>query len=140
MADIKIRGVELTLDLLDADVVELYDSKMGTYLKDINDVPEGNSNADEMRRQIRLTDTLLDDLFGAGTAGRIFANTKPSNLGARLGAMAELTDVVRETRKELASYLARVDENNAYVERAESFEQKAKPEPFPGNKKRRRKR
>lgn len=140
MADIKIRGVELTLDLLDADVVELYDSKMGTYFKDINDVPEGNSNADEMRRQIRLTDTLLDDLFGAGTAGRIFANTKPSNLGARLGAMAELTDVVRETRKELASYLARVDENNAYVERAESFEQKAKPEPFPGNKKRRRKR
>ena len=139
MADIKIRGVELTLDLLDADVVELYDSKMGTYLKDINDVPEGNSNAEEMRRQIRLTDTLLDDLFGAGTAGRIFADTKPSNLGARLGAMAELTDVVRETRKEIASYMARVDENNAYVERAEAFEQKAKPEPFPGNKKRRRK-
>ena len=139
MADIKIRGVELTLDLLDADVVELYDSKMGTYLKDINDVPEGNSNADEMRRQIQLTDTLLDDLFGAGTAGKIFVGSGASNLGARLGAMADLTSVVRETRKEIASYLARVEENNTYVERAEAFEQKAKPEPFPGNKKRRRK-
>ena len=116
MADVNINGVTLQLDLLDADVVEKFEGLMDKYRKDINSPDEGLSNADQMRRQIRLTDQLFDDVFGEGTAARIFEGVKPGNLMARLNAVADLSTIHASSEKEIRKIQERV-QNGQYSQR-----------------------
>lgn len=89
MANVKINGIDLTIDMLDADTVEKYQKLNEQMAKDIKDPKmfEGLSVPDAMRKQCSLVDKYLDDLFGAGTADKVFQGNK-GNLGARLDAFA----------------------------------------------------
>jgi hypothetical protein len=116
MADVNINGVTLQLDLLDADVVEKFEGLMDKYRADINSPDEGLSNADQMRRQIRLTDQLFDDVFGEGSAARIFEGVKPGNLMARLNAVADLSTIHASSEKEIRKIQERV-QNGQYSQR-----------------------
>ena len=116
MADVNINGVTLQLDLLDADVVEKFEGLMDKYRADINSPDEGLSNADQMRRQIRLTDQLFDDVFGDGSAARIFEGVKPGNLMARLNAVADLSTIHASSEKEIRKIQERV-QNGQYSQR-----------------------
>ena len=116
MADVNINGVTLQLDLLDADVVEKFEGLMDKYRADINSPDEGLSNADQMRRQIRLTDQLFDDVFGDGSAAKIFEGVKPGNLMARLNAVADLSTIHASSEKEIRKIQERV-QNGQYSQR-----------------------
>lgn len=116
MADVNINGVTLQLDLLDADVVEKFEGLMDKYRADINSPDEDLSNADQMRRQIRLTDQLFDDVFGEGSAARIFEGVKPGNLMARLNAVADLSTIHASSEKEIRKIQERV-QNGQYSQR-----------------------
>lgn len=118
MVDIKVRDVTLQLDLLDADVVERFESLLEKYRSDINRPEEGASNADEMRRQIRLTDQLLDDIFGEGSAAKVFEGVKPGNLMARLEAVADLSNASDSSEKQIQLVVDNV--NNKYAQRAQN--------------------
>lgn len=88
-----INEVQLDLDLLDADVLETYDSLMKDIKKKIDDpkfYDDCETEPAKMRKQCRLLDGFFNGLFGEGTADACFG--KNNNLGKRLdgfGAVVE---------------------------------------------------
>ena len=70
MSKIEINGVELELNLLDADVVEEYERLTKKIVARIQNKKayEGKSNAEAMRYQCRCVDEFFDGLFGPGTS------------------------------------------------------------------------
>lgn len=96
MSKVTINGVELELDLMDADVVEKFDNLNAEIAAEIKNPEhyEGLSNADCMRVQCRMVDSYFDRLFGEGTAGRIFP--KRNNLGDRMEAFGQTVSMARE--------------------------------------------
>ena len=122
MVDIKVRDVTLQLDLLDADIVERFDGLLEKFRSDINRPEEGASNADEMRRQIRLTDQLIDDIFGEGSAAKVFEGVNPGNLLARLEAVADLSNASDSSEKQLQLVVDKV--NNKYAQRAQNRQER----------------
>lgn len=103
MAKITINGHDFTLNLLDADTVEKFDTLTAKIGRDIQEPTQYNglSNADGMRLQCRLVDEYLDNLFGAGTAEKVFGDNK-SDLGLRLDAFANCVNVSRDVDSEIA--------------------------------------
>lgn len=69
----KINGLELSLDIEDADTVEKYESAMEQLEADF---PKDKSDgaAAYIRAYCKAFRTLYDSLFGDGTAARIFAD------------------------------------------------------------------
>lgn len=96
MSKVTINGVELELDLMDADVVEKFDNLNAEIAVEINNPEhyEGLSNADCMRVQCRMVDSYFDRLFGEGTADRIFP--KRNNLGDRMEAFGQTVSMAKE--------------------------------------------
>lgn len=96
MSKVTINGVELELDLMDADVAEKFDNLNAEIAVEIKNPEhyEGLSNADCMRVQCRMVDSYFDRLFGEGTADRIFP--KRNNLGDRMEAFGQTVSMVKE--------------------------------------------
>lgn len=74
----KINGLELSLDIEDADTVEKYEAAMEQLEADF---PKDKSDgaAAYIRAYCKAFRTLYDSLFGDGTAARIFADV-PDNV------------------------------------------------------------
>ena len=68
-----ILGVELELDLFDADVIEVYEKENKRVVDRIQDNGryEGKSTAESIRYQCGVVNDFFDSLFGAGTAEKI---------------------------------------------------------------------
>lgn len=96
MSKVTINGVELELDLMDADVVEKFDNLNAEIAVEIKNPEhyEGLSNADCMRVQCRMVDSYFDRLFGEGIADRIFP--KRNNLGDRMEAFGQTVSMSKE--------------------------------------------
>lgn len=74
----KINGLELSLDIEDADTVERYEAALDQLEADVpKDKSEGA--AAYIRAYCKAFRTLYDSLFGDGTAARIFADV-PDNV------------------------------------------------------------
>ena len=102
MSTININGVELELDLLDADVLERYEMlHQEVAAKSKAPLPEGTSTADGMRMQCRIVDEFFDALFGPGTAKRVLGEN--SNLGLRLEAFGKVASMSSEVRQEISA-------------------------------------
>lgn len=103
MSIIKINGIDLELDLLDADVLEKYERLNEEIVKKIQEPTqyEGISTADGMRKQCRYVDDFFDKLFGAGTANNIFGGG--NNLGIRMDAFAKVSAASNNIRGELTA-------------------------------------
>ena len=98
MSKLTINGVDLVLDLMDADVVEKFEDLNKEIVKKIQD-PEaydGLSTADGMRYQCRCVDEYFDALFGIGTAEKVFH--KNNNLGIRMEGFAQVNALSGETK------------------------------------------
>ncbi len=69
-----INGVELELDLLDADVAEKFEIECQRVKDRVADknAYEGKSNPDAMRYQCEVVNNFFDSLFGAGTSEKLF--------------------------------------------------------------------
>lgn len=103
MSTITINGIDLELDLLDADVLEKYEHLNEEIVKKIQEPTqyEGISTADGMRKQCRYVDEFFDKLFGAGTAQQVFGGG--NNLGVRMDAFAQVSAASNNIRGELTS-------------------------------------
>lgn len=107
MSKITVNNVELELNLLDADVMERFESLNNGILAEIQDPKnyEGKSNADGMRFQCRCIEKFLDNLFGSGTSDRLFAGATKNDLGVRMecfGQVMEISEAARDETKEIS--------------------------------------
>lgn len=93
MSSITVNGVELELDLMDADVMEKYETLNQEVVDKVKEPTQyqGLSNAEGMRLQCRHVDNFFDKLFGDGTAQKIFGGG--NNLGVRLDAFAQVSQM-----------------------------------------------
>lgn len=101
MSTVNINGVDLTLDLLDADVMEIYEDLNKRVVEDIQEPAqyEGKKSADQMRLQCRIVDKFFDDLFGEGTALKLFNGN--NNLGDRMDAYGKVAHMSEDNSKRL---------------------------------------
>lgn len=101
MEKVNINGVELELDLLDADVVEKYENLNKEIVEKIKDPAnyEGLSNADGMRFQCRCVEEYFDKLFGYGTSEKVFP--KNNNLGIRMEAFGQITSLSKQSTERI---------------------------------------
>ena len=98
MSKVTINGVELELDLMDADVVEKFEDLNKEIVKKIQDPKayEGLSTADGMKYQCTCVNEYFDELFGTGTAEKVFH--KNNNLGIRMEGFAQVTALSGEAK------------------------------------------
>lgn len=98
MSKVTINGVDLELDLMDADVVEKFEDLNKWIVKKIQDpnAYEGLSTADGMRYQCSCVNEYFDELFGTGTAEKVFK--KNNNLGIRMEGFAQVTALSGEAK------------------------------------------
>lgn len=102
MGIININGIELEIDMMDADVVEKYEQLTEKLVKEISEPAqyEGLSNSEGMKLQCRHIGGFFDALFGSGTAKRVF---KGNNLGVHIDAFAQVTHLATSTKDEVYS-------------------------------------
>lgn len=88
MSTLKICGQELELDLFDADVMEVYEKSMEKVVKRNEElkVRTDLSNADGMRETCKNVKAFFDELFGEGTAEKLFKGK--NNLAICMDAFA----------------------------------------------------
>lgn len=93
MSKVNINGIELELDLMDADVMEKYEELNTDIMERIADNSnyEGKSTAEAMRFQCRCVDEFFDRLFGDGTAEKLFGGR--NHLGERMDAFGQVSKI-----------------------------------------------
>lgn len=103
MIIININGIDLELDLLDADVMEKYQNLNREIAEKIKEPTQYQniSTADGMRKQCRYIEEFFDKLFGAGTAEKLFGGG--NNLGVRAEAFAKVSAAGGDAMGELTS-------------------------------------
>lgn len=91
-----INGVELELDLLDADMAEKFETECQRVKDRVADKKayEGKSNPDAMRYQCEVVNDFFDCMFGAGTSEKLFKGRH--HIGRSMEAFAT---VVSEANK-----------------------------------------
>ncbi len=102
MSKIVINNVNLELDLLDADVMEKYQATLTGTVDKANALAELTNSkeitsGESMRRQCRLVDDFVDELFGEGTSAKVFP--RKNHLGDHLKAwslICQQAEVVRQ--------------------------------------------
>lgn len=112
MSKVSINGVELELDLLDADAMEKYQNALNDTTAAIQEAAvkyegqEGLHVAESMKLQCQLVETFVDKIFGEGTAKKCFP--KPNHLGDHLKAFTEICNqanvAVKQTKDMLGKY------------------------------------
>lgn len=90
MSRISINGVDLELDLLDADKMEKYQEALNDVTTALQEAAQpqeqgqGLHVAESMRLQCQLTEKFIDQIFGNGTAEKCFP--RKNHLGDHLEA------------------------------------------------------
>lgn len=108
MSKMEFNGVELELDLLDADVMEEYDKNINKIVDDVKEPTqyEGKSVADQMRIQCGHVKRFFDTTFGEGTSEKLFG--EKNNLGDCLEAFGIASDLAKKenekTREIMSKY------------------------------------
>lgn len=103
MSKIVVNNVELTLNLLDADEMEKYETEMRAVSTTIKDNAQyaGLSVPQAMRKQCRIIEAFFDKLFGAGTAEKLFGGN--NDVGAHAEAFGQVSQMAKETGAEIRS-------------------------------------
>lgn len=111
---VNVNGTSLELDLMDADVMERYESmnkKISDQVQNINNMP--GTTADKMRKICGMVRDYFDEIFGAGTAMQVFGNSQKLDIyleafGVAASASNSLSDKVKNlTEKYSASRVVR---------------------------------
>lgn len=104
MSKFKINGVELELDLMEADTLAAYEQCMKDVSERIQDEDsyEGDTVAEKLKYQCRVVREGFEGLFGAETVKKIFAG-KENNLFVHMNAFS---DLVGEGQKSVAEMKA----------------------------------
>lgn len=119
-----VLGVELELDLFDADQLELYEKECRRVVDRIHEKGRyaGKSTADSIRYQCKVVDDFFDSLFGAGTADRIFKGK--SNIKDHMEAFGAATSEQERTNTEFMQIVDRYTPNRAERRQQQKQQQK----------------
>lgn len=119
-----ILGVELELDLFDADVLEVYEKENQRVVDRIHDNGqyEGKSTADAIRYQCGVVNDFFDSLFGAGTAEKIFKGK--NNIKDHMEAFGIVAKKAEDSNVEFNGVLDKYTPNRAERRQAEKQQQK----------------
>ena len=125
MSKIEISGVELELNLLDADVVEEYERLTKKIVARIQDKKayEGKSNAEAMRYQCRCVDEFFDGLFGPGTSEELFP--KKGDLAVRMDGFGKAMGAMEDSRNTVKEIVGKYTPDRAQNRRQRRSEEKA---------------
>lgn len=96
MSKMKFNGVELELDLMDADIMEKYEYEIQKVVSDIQEPNQykGKTTAQGMRLQCRYVNDFFDRLFGAGTASKLFEGS--NNIEKHMEAFGMATNMAKQ--------------------------------------------
>lgn len=100
MAQININGVELSLDLMDADVMEAFENGFKETAEKIEEKSqyEGLSGSEQIRLQCKIIDGFFDNLFGEGTSDNLFKGKH--HFGERMEAFGQVSGMSRQLKDE----------------------------------------
>ena len=98
MSKMKFNGVELELDLMDADIMEKYEYELQKVVSDIQEPKqyEGKTTAQGMRLQCRHVNDFFDRLFGTGTASKLFEGS--NNIEKHMEAFGMATNMAKQVK------------------------------------------
>ena len=125
--EIFIHGVALQGDFMDADFVGPYEAAT-KKLQAAAEASRGKqyaSAAEGYLEQCRTVDAYFDDIFGAGTAAKVFQG-KEHNILAHLEAVEQLTDWAQGEKKKLNDF------TNKYTQRQAAQAQRARAQQYAG--------
>lgn len=132
MSKLNINGVDLELDLLDADVVEKFEKLNSQIVEDIKNPNNyaGKSTADSMRFQCRLIDNYFNELFGAGTSEKVFGTN--NKLDIRIDAFGQVSTESDQARKFMDSAVEKYNPGRVQnrQQRRQEFKKKRKNNNF----------
>ena len=101
MSKVIINNVELTLNLLDADVLEKFEAEMQSMSDTIQNPKEydGMTTPQAMRKQCRIVEGCIDNLFGAGMSDKVFGGS--NDLGAHMDAFGQIAHMGEDSNNEI---------------------------------------
>ena len=112
MSKITVLGQELEFDFFDADELERYEGENLKVEEDFNKLDyKSMSNADALRAQCRIINVFFDNLFGEGTAEKLFHGK--SNIKDHLEAFATVTNQALSSDTELQKATSMYTPNRA---------------------------
>lgn len=106
----KIRNIEVEFDFLDADDVERFEREAKRVKEecDIKDKKE-MSYAEVIREECNIIDTFFDNVFGQGTAEKLFNGKK--NLNEHIKAFEDIVNEKIKQHKDLNNAFERYQPN-----------------------------
>lgn len=109
MSKITFNGIELEIDLMDADTLEKFEDLLKRTSDDIAEMTqyEGLRGSEQMRLQCRHVNRFFDDLFGEGTAEKVFG-TK-CNLMEHMEAFGQAASMVNQMNDEVRAVKDKYD-------------------------------
>lgn len=115
-----VLGIQLEFEFFDADQLEVYERANEKVGKDIADPQkyEGLGTADAIRMQCRIIDGFFDEVFGEGTARKIFRGK--SNIRDHLEAFGIVSQGAQDARGELDAIQNKYSPNRAQRRQAEA--------------------
>ena len=109
---INVLGVELELDILDADVFEVYEAAVNEVSRKVteNDELEGQKTSQKLRFQCTTIKEFFDEVFGPGTADRLFhgKNNIKDCIDAYLAVLKTFKEVASDLRIAMANDQAKL--------------------------------
>lgn len=98
MSKMIFNGVELEVNLMDADVMETFENNLEKIKNDIQEPTqyEGKKASEQMRLQCNYVKKFFDDTFGNGTADRLFHGT--NDLAEHMDAFGEAATMGRQIK------------------------------------------
>ena len=114
-----ILGVELELNLFDADVLEVYEKENQRVVERIQDNSQydGKTTAESIRYQCGVVNDFFDALFGEGTAEKIFKGK--SDIKEHMEAFGIVSKASENSNAEFNGVLAKYTPNRAERRQAE---------------------
>ncbi len=108
-----ILGVELEFDFYDADQLEVYERENQKVVEQVKEPTqyEGKSASESIRIQCGIIDTFFDNVFGSGTAKRLFHGK--ANLRDHMEAFGIMSQGSVNSRKELDAIGGKYTPNRA---------------------------
>lgn len=114
MGKFKINGVELELDLMEADTLAAFEQCMKDVSERVQDEDsyEGDTVAEKIKYQCRIVREGFEKLFDAGTVKKIFAG-KENNLFVHMKAFSDLVGEGQKCAAEMKALAAPFVPNRA---------------------------
>lgn len=103
----KINGLELALDMEDADTAERYESAFDIMMQEEKETKNIVRLSQKIRAYCKIFRNLYDRIFGEGTSAKIFENV-PENCAEYDRIYCDFLDFVKNQRSDSAQRKSRI--------------------------------